>query len=88
MSCGSRLALMTGSAQRSGWNLRVMRCLRCGFTHDRDVIGAVNLVRKLDVGGCAVGLPKGAHDSHTEWSVTTVKCGAKAQPILARPTMT
>ena len=42
----------------------------------------------LDVGGYAVGLPKGTHDPRAEWSVTTVKCGAEAQPILARPTMT
>ena len=48
----------------------------------------MNLAGKLDVGGCAVGLPKGAHDSRAEWSVTTVKRGAEAQPILARPTMT
>ncbi len=88
--CGSKLAPMTGNAQRSGWKPRLMRCPRCGFIHDRDVIGAMNLVRRylLDVGGRAVDLPKGAHDPRAEWSVTTLKCGAEAQPILARPTMT
>ena len=88
--CSSKLSPMTGSAQRSGWRPRLMKCPTCGFTHDRDVIGAMNLVRKylLDVGGYAVGLPKGTHDPRAEWSVTTVKCGAEAQPILARPTMT
>jgi len=88
--CGSRLAPMAGGAQRGGWKSRLMKCPRCGFMHDRDVIGAMNLVRRylLDVGGRAVGLPKGAYDPRVEWSVTTVKHGAEAQPILARPTMT
>jgi len=88
--CGSRLAPMTGGAQRSGWHPRWVKCPNCGFVHDRDVIGAMNLVRRylLDVGGHAVDLPKGAHDPRVEWSVTTVKHGAEAQPILARPTTT
>ena len=40
-----------------------MRCPRCGFIHDRDVIGAMNLARKylLDVGLMPLA-PKGAHD--------------------------
>ena len=88
--CGSKLSPMTGCAQRSGWKPRMMRCPRCGFTHDRDVIGAMNLVRKylLDVEGRAVDLPKGTHDPRVEWSVTTVKRGVEVQLVLARPTIT
>jgi transposase len=60
-----------------------------GFKHDRDVIGAVNLVKKrlLDVGRVPFA-PKGAHDPCVEWLVATVKHRIEAQPILARPTMT
>jgi|GEM_PF-111050 len=88
--CGSKLSPMTGCAQRNGWKPRAMRCPRCRFTHDRDVIGAMNLVRKylLHVEGHAVDLPKGTHDPCVEWSVTTVKCGAEVQPVLAKPTTT
>jgi len=88
--CGSKLFPMTGRAQRSGWNPRVMRCPRCGFKHDRDVIGAMNLVRKylLDVEGRAVDLPKGTHDPRVEWSVTIVKHGIEVQLVLAKPTIT
>ncbi len=66
-----------------------MRCPRCGFIHDRDVIGAMNLVKKyfLDVGRVPFA-PKGAHDPHVEWLVATVKRWPEAQPVLARPTMT
>jgi len=88
--CGSKLTPMTGSAQRNGWKPRVIKCPRCGFTHDRDVIGAMNLVKRylLDVGGRAVGLPNGVHDPYVEWLVAMVKRRAEAQPILARSTMT
>jgi len=88
--CGSKLAPMTGSAQRAGWKPRYVKCPGCGFTHDRDVVGAVNLVKKytLDVGGHAVCLLKGVHDLHVEWSVTTMKHGVETQPILAKPTTT
>ena len=88
--CGSKLVPMTGHAQRNGWKPRIMTCSRCGFIHDRDVVGAMNLVRKylLDVGGYAVCLLKGAHDLHVEWFVTTMKHGVEAQPVLAKPTMT
>jgi putative transposase len=50
--CNSKLSPMTGSAQRSGWRPRLMKCPSCVFVHDRDVVGAMNLVRKylLDVG--------------------------------------
>ncbi|MCD6084314.1 MAG: hypothetical protein J7J20_02100 [Desulfurococcales archaeon] len=34
----------------------------------------------LDVGGCAVVLPKGAHDPRVKWSATIVKQGIEAQP--------
>ncbi len=88
--CGSKLAPMTGYAQRNGWKPRLMKCPKCGFIHDRDVIGAMNLVKKylLDVGSCAVYSPKGAHDLHVEWLVATMKRGVEAQPVLVRPTMT
>ncbi len=88
--CDSKLVPMTGYAQRNGWKPRLMKCPKCGFRHDRDVIGAMNLVKKylLDVGGRAVSLPKGAHDPHVEWLVATVKRGPEAQPVLTRPTMT
>jgi len=29
----------------------------------------------------AVGLPKGVHDLHVEWSVATMKRGAETQPV-------
>ena len=88
--CSSKLVPMMGNAQRNGWKPRLMKCPKCGFIHDRDVIGAMNLVKKylLDVGGYAVCLPKGAHDLHVEWLVATVKHGVEAQPVLVRPTMT
>ncbi len=87
--CGSKLVPMTGLAQRNGWKPRMMKCPKCGFTHDRDVIGAMNLVKKylLDVGHVPFA-PKGAHDLQVEWLVATMKRGAEAQPALARPTMT
>ena len=81
---------MNSCAQRNGWKPRLMKCPKCGFIHDRDVIGAMNLVKKylLDVGSCAVYSLKGAHDPHVEWLVATMKRGLEAQPVLARPTMT
>ncbi len=87
--CGAKLVPMTGHAQRNGWRPRWMKCPRCGFTHDRDVIGAMNLARRylLDVGPVPLA-PKGAHDPHVEWLVATVNRGVEAQPVLARPTMT
>ena len=86
---GSKLASITGYAQRNGWKPRIMKCSKCGFTHDRDVIGAMNLVKRclLDVGLMPLA-PKGAHDLHVEWLVATMKRGEEAQPVLARPTMT
>ena len=88
--CGSKLILMMGFAQRNGWKPRLMKRPKCGFIHDRDVIGAMNLVKKylLDVGSCAVYSLKGAHDLHVEWFVATLKRGVEAQPVLAKPTMT
>ena len=88
--CGSKLISVTGFAQRNCWKPRLMRCPRCEFIHDRDVIGAMNLARKylLNVGGFAVCLPKGVHDPHVEWLVATVKRGTEAQPALAKPTIT
>jgi len=87
--CGSKLVPVRGNAQRNGWKPRILRCPNCGFTHDRDVIGAINIARKylLDVSPVPLG-SKGAHDLHVEWSVTTLKHGEEAQPALVRPTMT
>ena len=87
--CGSKLIPMTGHAQRNGWKPRWVNRPKCGFTHERDVVGAINLVKRrlLDV-RCVPFTSKGAHDLHVEWLVATVKRGAEAQPVLARPTMT
>ncbi|MEM0110615.1 transposase [Desulfurococcus sp.] len=50
--CGFKLVPMRGYAQRNGWKPRWVKCSKCGFKHERDVIGAMNLVKKhlLDVG--------------------------------------
>jgi len=85
--CGSSLAPVTGNAQRRGWSPRFVKCMKCGFTHDRDVIGAWNIALKLDVSPVPLG-SKGAHDSCVEWSVTTVNRRAEAQPALGKPTKT
>ena len=80
---------MTGYAQRNGWKPRWIKCSKCGFTHDRDVIGAMNLAKKYLLGvRCVPFTSKGAHDLHVEWLVATVKRGAETQPVLAKPTMT
>ncbi|MEM3292368.1 MAG: zinc ribbon domain-containing protein [Saccharolobus sp.] len=34
---------MMGNAQRRVWKPRVLTCSKCGFSHDRDVIGAWNI---------------------------------------------
>jgi len=87
--CNSKLVPVTGYAQRNGWKPRIMKCPNCGFTHDRDIIGAINIVKKhlLDVGRVPFA-PKGAHDPHVEWLVVTMKRRVEAQPALAKPTMT
>jgi len=74
--CDSNLIPMMGYAQRNGWKPRPIKCTRCGFIHDRDVIGAMNLVKKylLDVGLMPLA-PKGVHDPHVEWLVATMKHG-------------
>ncbi|MEM1819136.1 MAG: zinc ribbon domain-containing protein [Sulfolobales archaeon] len=85
--CDSSLVPVTGNAQRRGWSPRFVKCTRCGFTHDRDVIGAWNIALKLDVSPVPLG-SKGAHDPCVEWSVTTVNRRAEAQPALGKPTKT
>jgi len=57
-----------GLVQRNGWKIRPVKRPRCNFIHDRDVIGAMNIVRKylLNVGEHAVDLPMNAHDPHVE----------------------
>lgn len=74
--CGSPLTPVTSDAQRSGWRPRIVKCAKCGFTHDRDVIGAWNIALKVDVSLVPLG-SKGAHDPRVEWSVTTVKRGRR-----------
>ena len=88
--CGSKLVPMTGYAQKNVWKPRLMKCFKCGFIHDRDVIGAMNLVNRylLDVKGCVVALPKDVHDHHVEWLVAIMRRGSRGAPRLARPTMT
>ncbi|MEM2005694.1 MAG: transposase [Zestosphaera sp.] len=85
--CGSSLVPVTGNAQRRGWSPRFVKCTRCGFTHDRDVIGAWNIALKLNVSPVPLG-SNGAHDPCVEWSVTTVNRRAEAQPALGEPTKT
>ncbi|MEM1833878.1 MAG: zinc ribbon domain-containing protein, partial [Thermosphaera sp.] len=85
--CGSSLTPMTGNAQRRCWSPRFVKCTKCGFTHDRDVIGAWNIALKLDVSPMPLG-SKGAHDPCVEWLVTTVNRRAEAQPALGKPTKT
>ncbi|MEM2579018.1 MAG: zinc ribbon domain-containing protein [Desulfurococcaceae archaeon] len=63
--CGSSLAPVTGNAQRRGWSSRLVKYGKCGFTHDRDVIGAWNIALKLDVSPVPLG-SKGAHDPRVE----------------------
>lgn len=59
-----------------------MKCSECGFMHDGDVIGAMNLFKRyiLDVGGRAMCLPKSAHDLHAEWLVATMKRRQRHSP--------
>ncbi|MEM2578842.1 MAG: zinc ribbon domain-containing protein [Desulfurococcaceae archaeon] len=73
--CGSSLAPVTGNAQRRGWSSRLVKYGKCGFTHDRDVIGAWNIALKLDVSPVPLG-SKGAHDPCVKWLVVIVNCGA------------
>ncbi|MEM0326663.1 MAG: zinc ribbon domain-containing protein, partial [Desulfurococcaceae archaeon] len=72
--CGSSLTPMTGNAQRRSWSPRFVKCTKCGFTHDRDVIGAWNIALKLDVSPVPLG-SKGAHDPRVEWLVAIVNRG-------------
>ncbi|MEM4914120.1 MAG: RNA-guided endonuclease TnpB family protein [Desulfurococcaceae archaeon] len=72
--CGSSLTPVTGNAQRRGWSPRFVKCTKCGFTHDRDVIGAWNIALKLDVSPVQLG-SKGAHDPRVEWLVAIVNRG-------------
>ncbi|MEM4066763.1 MAG: transposase [Candidatus Micrarchaeaceae archaeon] len=70
--CGSELKPTTNKAQRRGWQPRILTCSKCGFSHDRDVIAAWNISKKLDVSLISWG-SNGAHDPHVEWAVSTVK---------------
>ncbi|AFU92045.1 IS605 ORFB family protein [Sulfolobus virus STSV2] len=76
--CGASLTLMTGKAQRKGWQPRILKCKKCGFSHDRDVIAAWNIAKKLDVSLVPWG-SKGAHDPHVEWQVATMNRKVEAQ---------
>ncbi|MEM1879213.1 MAG: zinc ribbon domain-containing protein, partial [Desulfurococcaceae archaeon] len=66
---------------------KFVKCTRCGFTHDRDVVGAWNTALKLDVSSVPLG-SKGAHDPCVEWLVATMNRRAEAQPALGKPTKT
>ncbi|MEM3301786.1 MAG: transposase [Thermoplasmata archaeon] len=80
--CGASLTLMTSNAQRKGWQPRILKCKKCGFTHDRDVIAAWNIAKKLDVSPMPWG-SKGAHDPYVEWQVVTMNRKVEAQhPLL------
>ncbi|MEM0172865.1 MAG: transposase [Thermoproteota archaeon] len=80
--CGSSLNSVTSNAQRKGWQPRILKCKKCGFTHDRDVIGAWNIAKKLDVSLMPWG-SKGAHDPYVKWSVVTMNRKVEAQhPLL------
>ncbi|MEM3290728.1 MAG: transposase [Candidatus Micrarchaeaceae archaeon] len=80
--CGSSLNSVTRNAQRKGWQPRILKCSKCGFSHDRDVIAAWNIAKKLDVSLMPWG-SKGAHDPHVEWQVVTVNRKVEAQhPLL------
>ncbi|MEM0143826.1 MAG: transposase, partial [Candidatus Parvarchaeum sp.] len=80
--CGSSLNSVTSNAQRKGWQPRILKCKKCGFTHDRDVIAAWNIAKKLDVSLMPWG-SKGAHDPYVEWSVAMMNRRVEAQhPLL------
>jgi len=57
-----KLVPATGNAQKNGWKPRVMKSPNCGFTHDRDVIGAINIDRKYLIDGSPV--PLGSTAAH------------------------
>ncbi|MEM4056536.1 MAG: transposase [Thermoplasmatales archaeon] len=78
--CGASLNSVTRNAQRKGWQPRILKCKKCGFSHDRDVIAAWNIAKKLDVSLMPWG-SKGAHDPHVEWSVVTMNRKIEAQPL-------
>ncbi|MEM0257232.1 MAG: transposase [Saccharolobus sp.] len=80
--CGSSLNSVAYNAQRKGWQPRIIKCSRCGFSHDRDVIAAWNIAKKLDVSSMPWG-SKGAHDPYVGWQVTTMNRKVEAQhPLL------
>ncbi|WDS52861.1 IS605 ORFB family protein [Sulfolobus tengchongensis spindle-shaped virus 4] len=80
--CGSSLNSVTRNTQRKGWQPRILKCSNCGFSHDRDVIAAWNIAKKLDVSLMPWG-SKGAHDPHVEWQVVTMNRKVEAQhPLL------
>ncbi|MEM4975648.1 MAG: transposase [Sulfolobaceae archaeon] len=78
--CGSSLTLIESKAQRRGWKPRILKCSNCEFSHDRDVIAAWNIAKKLDVSLMPWG-SKGAHDPHVKWQVVTMNREVEAQPL-------
>ncbi|MEM0257215.1 MAG: transposase [Saccharolobus sp.] len=76
--CGSSLNSVASNAQRRGWQPRILKCSKCGFSHDRDVIAAWNIAKKLDVSSMPWS-SKGAHDPYVEWLVAMMNRKVEAQ---------
>ncbi|MEM3338675.1 zinc ribbon domain-containing protein, partial [Saccharolobus sp.] len=59
-----------------------LTCRKCEFSHDRDVIAAWNIAKKLDVSSMPWS-SKGAHDPYVEWLVAMMNRKVEAQhPLL------
>ncbi|MEM3801944.1 MAG: zinc ribbon domain-containing protein, partial [Saccharolobus sp.] len=76
----SIISLMMGDAQRKGWKPRILSCSKCGFSYDRDVIGAWNIALKLDVSLMLLG-SNVVHDPCVEWLVITMNGKVEAQVL-------
>jgi len=59
---------------------RVMACPRCGFSHDRDVVACMNLIRRLVDEGSVPLSPKPVNP-HPEVAVLPMKAWAKAKSL-------
>jgi len=63
---------------------RVMACPRCGFSHDRDVVACMNLIRRLVDEGSIPLSPKPVNP-HREVAVLPMKVWAEAKSLEATP---